>query len=77
MLETFSKKFPTRIPKNENYDAVISSKVTCNTPNALNAAITIAEIDLSLKNLKDTTMGMGLIHNRMLKKISLVNSVIT
>lgn len=73
MLETFSKKFSTLIPNNENYEAVISSHIASTTPNVLNSAITIAKMDLSLKKLKDTTMGIDLIHNKMFKKLSPAN----
>ena len=73
ILDMFSRNFSTDIPNNEIYEPVISSSIASTTPNALNSAITLTEIDLSLKKLKNTSMGIDLVHNRMLMKLSPVN----
>lgn len=73
ILENFSKNFPTIIPNNELYESVILSTIAASTPNPLNSAITSAEIEQSLKKLKNTSMGIDLIHNRMLMQLSPTN----
>jgi hypothetical protein len=74
-LEIFSKNFATNIPNNEFYESAINSSVNSTSPNALNAVITQVEIDQSMKKLKNTSMGIDLIHNKMLRNLSPINRI--
>ena len=73
ILEAFSRNFSTLIPNNDFYETAISTSIASPTPNAFNSVITLAEIDYCLKKLKNTSMGIDLIHNKMLMRLSAVN----
>ena len=74
-LEIFSKNFATNIPNNKFYESAINSSVNSTSPNALNAVITQVEIDQSMKKLKNTSIGIDLIHNKMLRNLSPINRI--
>jgi hypothetical protein len=72
-LDRFSSVHPRNIANNRHFEAEISNKIRSRTTDPLNDAFTPEELDKAMPKSKSNATGLDLIHNKMIRNLSIPN----
>ena len=72
-LDRFSSVHPRNIANNRHFEAEISNKIRSRTTDPLNDSFTPEELDKAMPKSKSNATGLDLIHNKMIRNLSIPN----